>query len=53
MAVLGLRSLGNASEIIVLIVWAVGSIVIIAAAGLANRFLAGRQAKFADLKKWR
>jgi hypothetical protein len=49
----GLRSLGNASEIIVLIVWAIGSILIIAAAGLANRFLAGRKAKFADLKKWR
>lgn len=49
----GLRGLGNASEIIVLIVWAVGSILIIAAAGLANRFLAGRQAKFADLRKWR
>lgn len=49
----GLRSLGNASEIIVLIVWAIGSILIIAAAGLANRFLVSRKAKFADLKKWR
>ncbi len=49
----GLRSLGNASEIIVLIVWAVGSILIIAAAGLANRLLAGRQAKLSDITQWR
>ncbi|MBX9907523.1 MAG: hypothetical protein K2Z25_02315 [Beijerinckiaceae bacterium] len=49
----GLRSLGNASEIIVLIVWAIGSILIIAAAGLANRFLAGRKAKLSDITQWR
>lgn len=48
-----LRSLGNASEIIVLIVWAIGSILIIAAAGLANRLLAGRKAKLSDITQWR
>ncbi len=48
-----LRSLGNASEFIVVIVWALGSILIIGAAGLSSRFFAGRKTKFADLKKWR
>jgi hypothetical protein len=47
------RSLGYASEIVVVIIWGVGSILIIGVAGLVSRFLAGRQAKFADLKKWR
>lgn len=49
----GLRSLGNASEIIVLIVWALGSILIIGAAGLASRFFAGRKAKLSDMTQWR
>ena len=49
----GLRSLGNASEIVVLIVWAFGSILIIAAAGLASRVLAGRKPQLADNTKWR
>lgn len=49
----GLRSLGNASEIVVLIVWAFGSILILAAAGLASRFLAGRKSQLADITKWR
>ncbi len=49
----GFRSLGNASEIIVVIVWALGSILIIGVAGLANRFLARRSAKFRDLKTWK
>lgn len=49
----GLRNLGNASEIIVLIVWGFGSIMIIGAAGLANRLFAGRKAKFSDITQWR
>ena len=49
----GFRSLGNASEIVVVIVWAIGAILIIGLAGLVSRFLAGRAAKFSDLKKWR
>lgn len=48
-----LRSLGNASEIIVLIVWALGSILILAAAGLASRLLRGRKPKFTEIKAWR
>ncbi|MGY6251386.1 hypothetical protein ACXIUS_28270 [Bosea thiooxidans] len=48
-----LRSLGNASEIVVLIVWALGSILIIGAAGLASRVLAGRKAKLTDMTQWR
>jgi len=47
------RSLGYASEIIVVIAWAIGAILIIGLAGLVSRFMAGRQAKFSDLKKWR
>jgi len=47
------RSLGNASEIIVVIVWALGAILIIGVAGLASRFLAKRNAKFRDLKTWK
>jgi hypothetical protein len=48
-----LRSIGNASEIIVVIVWALGSILIIGLAGIANRFLAGRKTKLTDITKWR
>ncbi|MFN4011602.1 MAG: hypothetical protein ACK4K8_16755 [Pannonibacter sp.] len=48
-----LRSLGNASEIIVLIVWAIGSIMIVGSAGLANRLLVGRKAKLNDITQWR
>jgi hypothetical protein len=47
------RSLGYASEIVVVIVWAIGSLLIVGLAGLVSRLLAGRQAKFADLKKCR
>ncbi|PZN95251.1 MAG: hypothetical protein DCF30_19205 [Hyphomicrobiales bacterium] len=47
------RSLGYASEIVVLIVWAIGSILIIGLAGLISRFLAGRRGKLTDLKNWR
>jgi len=46
-------SLGYASEIVVVIIWAIGSILIVGLAGLISRFLAGRQPKFADLKNWR
>lgn len=49
----GFRGLGNASEIIVMIAWAIGAILIIGLAGLVSRFMAGRQAKLSDLKKWR
>lgn len=49
----GLRSLGNASEIIVLIVWALGSILIVGAAGLASRFFAGRKGKLSDITQRR
>jgi hypothetical protein len=49
----GLHSLGNASEIVVLIVWALGSILIIAAAGLVSHFLAGRKTKLTDIMKGR
>jgi hypothetical protein len=45
-----LRSIGNASEIIVLIVWALVSILII---GFASRLLTGRKTKLADITKWR
>lgn len=48
-----LRSIGNASEIIVVIVWALGSILIIGLAGIASRFLAGRKTKLTDITKWR
>ena len=48
-----LRSIGNASEIIVVIVWALGSVLIIGLAGIANRFLAGRKTKLTDITKWR
>jgi hypothetical protein len=37
-----LRSVGNASEIIVLIVWALGALLILGLVGLANRFLGRR-----------
>lgn len=36
------RGLGNASEIIVIIVWALGAILILGLVGLANRFLGRR-----------
>ncbi|ODT17384.1 MAG: hypothetical protein ABS35_25970 [Kaistia sp. SCN 65-12] len=49
----GLRSLGNASEIIVLIAWAIGSILIVGLAGLANRLLVGRKARLNDITQWR
>jgi hypothetical protein len=48
-----LRSLGNASEIVVLIVWALGSILIIGAAGLVSRIFAGRKARLSDMTLWR
>ncbi len=48
-----LRSVGNASEIIVVIVWALGSILIIGLAGIASRFLSSRKTKLADITKWR
>lgn len=48
----GFRNLGNASEYIVLIAWALGSILIVGLAGLVSRFLAARQRKLTDLKTW-
>lgn len=39
------RSLGNASEIAVVIVWAIGAVLIIGSASLVIRFLASRRAK--------
>jgi hypothetical protein len=49
----GFLSLGNASEAIVLIVWALGAILIVALAGLASRLLARRRAKPARSDVWR
>lgn len=49
----GFRSLGNASEIIVVIVWALGSILIVGVAGLANRFLTRPNARIRDLRTWK
>lgn len=48
-----IRSLGNASEIVVVIVWVFGAILILGLAGLASRFLPSRPAKSADQIKWR
>lgn len=47
------RSIGNASEIIVVIVWALVSILIMGLAGIADRFLTGRKTKLTDITKWR
>ncbi|MCZ8041081.1 MAG: hypothetical protein O9330_01270 [Beijerinckiaceae bacterium] len=47
------RSLGNASEVIVLIIWALGAVLILGFIGLANRFLARRRPPLRPLKSWR
>jgi hypothetical protein len=48
-----LRGIGNASEIIIVIVWALGSILIIGLAGIASRFLSSRKTKLTDITNWR
>lgn len=48
-----LRGIGDASEILVLILWALGAILVVGIAGVVNRLLAGRRPKLADLKTWR
>lgn len=47
------RSLGNASEIIVLIVWALGALLIVGLFGLANRFLGRRRPSVSHPRNWR
>ncbi len=49
----GFRSLGNASEIVVMIAWAVGVIPIVGAAIFISWLLSGRKAGFAKQKTWR
>jgi hypothetical protein len=50
---LGARSLGDASEIVVVMVWATGALLIIGLASLASRLLAGRQTRPVDPRHWR
>lgn len=47
------RSLGNASEIIVIIVWALGAVLILGLVGLANRFLGRRRPSLSHPRNWR
>lgn len=47
------RSLGNASEFIVVIVWALGAVLILGLVGLANRFLARRRPSLPHPPNWR
>jgi hypothetical protein len=47
------RGLGNASEIIVIIVWALGAILILGLIGLANRFLGRRRPSLSRPRNWR
>lgn len=47
------RGLGNASEIIVIIVWALGAILILGVVGLANRFLGRRRPSLSHPRNWR
>ena len=48
-----LRGIGDASEILVLILWALGAILVVGIAGVVNRLLAGRRPTLAYLKTWR
>lgn len=47
------RGLGNASEIIVIIVWALGAILILGLVGLANRLLGRRRPSLSHPRHWR
>ncbi len=47
------RGLGNASEIIVIIVWALGAVLILGLVGLANRFLGRRRPSPSHPRNWR
>lgn len=47
------RGLGNASEIIVIIVWALGAILILGLVGLANRLLGRRHPSLSHPRHWR
>ncbi|MBN9440683.1 hypothetical protein [Bosea sp. (in: a-proteobacteria)] len=48
-----LRSVGNASEVIVVIVWALGAVLILGFMGLANRFLGRRRPSLSHPRNWR